>query len=232
MFKDITKTATAVATILFLSGSTYGQGAPLQITQTLDPPGTADLKSRSEVKKPLKSGSKKQQVVAPKAAPVDADLAARAAGVQIAPSGRSVKSASKHKGHGAKVTPRTKKVRGKTVSNNATPDTIEAVVPPASSLLTGDAAWAKLVGNSISGMYNGSFLVDAYLPDNTVKSKVNGEVQTGRWGIVDGKVCFQYPPETQATCYDVAVDGSEVTYTDSEGEASHFTLASGIPAGL
>lgn len=226
MFRSFAKAAAAAAAVFVLSAAAHAQGAPLQLSQALDPPGTADLKPQVESKKPVKSSAAKRHTAAPKAVPVDAGTAARAAGVKIAPASGSAKSANKAS-TGQKPT---KKTRGKKAAKAAAP--IEAVAPAAPSRLTGEAAWAKLVGNSVSGMYNGSWLVDAYLPDNTVKSKVNGEVQTGRWGFVEGKACFQYPPEAQATCYDVAIDGSDVTYTDTDGEVTHLTLASGIPANM
>lgn len=252
MSRFFTKTAVAVAAIL-LSAAAHGQGGPLQITQIMTPPGTADLKPQTEAKK-LAKPTAKRHAAAPKAVPVDADKAASAAGAKIAAAAKAAKPVAGTSnattivpGAKAKLTrkpaarpksdvshraiPPVKKVRGKKGAKSV-PPSIGAIVPPTPTHLTGDAAWAKLVGNSISGSYNGQFLTDAYLPDNTVKSRIGGEITTGRWGLVDGRICFQYQPEPQATCYAVAVDGDDVAYTDDEGEVFHFALAPGIPPGM
>jgi hypothetical protein len=229
------KTTVAVAAVMVLSASAYGQGAPLQITQAMDPPQAAASKPQvSDVAMP--AAKRTVRSTAPKAVPVDAAKAASAAGSKVAPKPAAAKPAAQSKDKLAHVAhkpmPAVKKVRGKKKSANASPAPIDAIAAPETSHLTGDAAWAKLVGNSITGMYNGGPLVDAYLPGNVVKTKSNDGVQTGRWGLVNGKACFQYEPEPQATCYDVAVDGSDVTYVDPDGESLHFTLTPGIPPGL
>lgn len=94
--------------------------------------------------------------------------------------------------------------------------------------LTGSAAWAKLVGNSVIGRYDGQNLVDGYLPDGTVKTKLGDAVQVGRWGLVDEKVCFQYA-EPEATCYGVEMDGSAVILTSPEGENILLSMTPGLP---
>lgn len=232
----IVKTTLAVAAAVMLSASAYGQGAPLQLSQIMDPPETPAPKSQAERSAGAPVPKRKVQNAAPKAVPVDAAKAASAAGTKPVPKVAAAKPAARGKDKVAhmdhKPIPPVKKLRGKKKDAKSAPAPIDVIAAPETARLTGDAAWAKLVGNSITGMYNGGLLVDAYLPGNIVKTKSNDGVQTGRWGLVNGKACFQYEPEPQATCYDVAVDGSDVTYVDPDGESLHFTLTPGIPPGL
>ena len=79
MFRSFAKAAAAAAAVFVLSAAAHAQGAPLQLSQALDPPGTADLKPQVESKKPVKSSAAKRHTAAPKAVPVDAGTAARAA---------------------------------------------------------------------------------------------------------------------------------------------------------
>lgn len=118
----------------------------------------------------------------------------------------------------------------KSKTKNAKSEPLPAFVDqPQRTKLTGSAAWAKLVGNSVSGMYDGKVLVDGYLPDGTVKSKLGDAVQTGRWGLVDEKICFQYE-EPEATCWSVEMVGSAVTLTSPEGENVLLSMAPGLPS--
>lgn len=102
--------------------------------------------------------------------------------------------------------------------------------PQDNAKLTGSAAWAKLIGNSVTGMYDGKPLVDAYLPDGTVKTKLGDTVQTGRWGLVDNKVCFSYQGDSESACWAIEIDGSAVTLTSPDGENVLLSMATGLPA--
>lgn len=230
------KRTVAIAAVM-LSASAYGQGAPLQLTQATDrAPAVAAPQPQAERNPAAPATKRDVRTAAPKAVPVDAAKAASAAGAKIAPKAAVGKPAVASKDKAEHVAHKPiaplKKSHGKKKAANSAPALIDAIAAPETNHLTGDAAWAKLVGNSISGIYNGGPLVDAYLPGNVVKTKTNDGVQTGRWGLVNGKACFQYEPEPQATCYDVAVDGNDVTYVDPDGESLHFTMTQGIPAGL
>jgi hypothetical protein len=231
------------------------QNAPVQLApaQTMDPPGTAELKPAAQpkavaAKGKAASGAKtapqktapQKTAAAPKAVPVDPAQAASAAGIEAAgaaaahaPKAKAKAKAKSADAVDAKPIPPVKKVKLKKGAKPSSTAPIEAIAPDAApARLTGEAAWAKMVGNSINGVYEGSAMIDAYLPDNTVKTKSRGETSVGRWGMVDGRACFQYAPEPQATCYEVALEGDQVTYTDESGEVLHFTLSPGIPSGM
>ncbi|MGY3582113.1 hypothetical protein ACVIGB_000964 [Bradyrhizobium sp. USDA 4341] len=172
--------------------------------------------------------------------PPASDVAKRAPKAKAAKSAASVKSSAapakgsaKHSKKKATITAAPLKPMKKSKAKTAKAEPLPAFVdqaPQDNAKLTGGAAWAKLVGNSLSGMYDGKMLVDAYMPDGTVKSKLGDTVQTGRWGLVDNKVCFQYAPEeTQATCYSIEMDGSAVTLTSPEGENILLSMGQGLP---
>jgi hypothetical protein len=117
----------------------------------------------------------------------------------------------------------------KTKSAKAEPLPAFVDQPQDNAKLTGSAAWAKLIGNSVTGMYDGKALVDAYLPDGTVKTKLGDTIQTGRWGLVDNKVCFSYEGAAESACWAIEVDGAAVTLTSPDGENVLLSMAAGLP---
>lgn len=238
MMRTFLMTAAAVA-IVAASPTlpALAQSAPQ--TQVMAPPGTpepapaAPAKPKAPAKAKVaatKPAVAKPAVAKPaqQAVPVDPAAAAGAAGIEAAAAAAA--KAKPADAVVAKPIPPAKKAKLKKGAAPAAP--IEATAPTQLGPLTGEAAWTKMVGNSINGMYDGSALIDAYLPDNVVKTRSRGETKIGRWGFVEGRACFQYEPEPQASCYEVALDGDQVTYTDETGEVLHFTLSQGIPPGM
>lgn len=102
--------------------------------------------------------------------------------------------------------------------------------PQETGRLSGSAAWDKLVGNSLIGRYEGQNIVDAYLPDGTVKTKLGDVVQVGRWGLVDDRICFQYPEDSEAACWSIEMQGSAVTLTGADGSNVLLSMTPGLPA--
>ncbi len=263
--------AALVAAAIALPAAAFAQAAAPAVGQTMDPPGTAELKAqlapapkaakpKAAKAKPVAKPTAAAQAAVPAiaapapalapaaaAAPVQSPAVAAgaaagaAAGKPVAvkkPKAKAAKTAAAKPADAVESKPIAppKKTKGKKGAKAAVaaPAPIDpaAIASPATGRLTGQAAWAKLVGNSINGMYNGSSLTEAYLPDNTVKTRNGGETTVGRWGFVDGRACFQYPAEQQASCYDVAIEGDEVAYTDEDGQVFHFTMNQGIPNGM
>jgi hypothetical protein len=48
---------------------------------------------------------------------------------------------------------------------------------------------------------------------------------TGTWFLREGRYCSVWPPSDRAACYDVAVDGAQVTFTGDGGDAVTGTYA-------
>jgi hypothetical protein len=96
------------------------------------------------------------------------------------------------------------------------PPTPPAQSAPAAEKLTGMAAWNVLVGNTVVGTVEGKELVDYYLSDGTVKSKVDNELVVGKWALEGDKICFTYPTEPKE-CYAMEVTGETATFTAPTG---------------
>ena len=171
----------------------------------------------------------------PDAKPKKAKAAKPAKAVPAAPGSDTAAKPQKAKAHAAKKTKISaaplkpiKKGKGKPV---AEPLPSFADQPQETGKLSGSSAWGKLVGNSLIGRYDGQNLVDAYLPDGTVKTKLGDAVQVGRWGLVDDRICFQYPDagDSEATCWSIEMQGSAVTLTGPDGNNVLLSMTPGLP---
>ena len=103
---------------------------------------------------------------------------------------------------------------------------------PAPQKLMGVAAWAQLVGNSITGQEDGKTLVEFYAADGTTKSMLGNEISTGKWVLVGETICFQYTDQKEMECYKLEVMGNTVTLTDPKGTGSRYEILKGNPKGL
>ncbi len=108
-----------------------------------------------------------------------------------------------------------------------------ASAPAAAARLTGAAAWATLIGNSVSGKNeDGDALTEYYLANGTVKQLVDDEVATGKWVLRGNDVCFEFPDDDDETCYKLVVDGNIATFTDEDGAGRRYTVEKGNPKKL
>ena len=92
--------------------------------------------------------------------------------------------------------------------------------------LTGMAAWAVLVGNTVVGKIEGKEFADYYLADGTVKSLVDSQLATGKWSLEGDKICFVYPDEPKE-CYAMEVVGEDATFTDNAGAGIRAKIMKG-----
>ena len=103
--------------------------------------------------------------------------------------------------------------------------------PAATAPLTGLAAWALLVGNTVVGKIDGKDYVDHYMADGTVKTMEGSALSTGKWSLEGPQVCFKYPRE-QRDCYTMEVVGKVVTFKGKDGAGLRFDILDGNPKNL
>ena len=93
------------------------------------------------------------------------------------------------------------------------------------------AAWALLLGNTITGKEDGKTVFEFYAPDGTAKNMTENEITTGKWALVGETVCFQYPDD-DTDCFKLEVSGNDVTFFDTKGTGVRYELLKGNPKGL
>ena len=101
--------------------------------------------------------------------------------------------------------------------------TATAQQPTVGQEMTGAAAWAKLVGNTVTGKVGGADYTDYYLADGSVKSLEDSKLSTGKWTLEGLNVCFA-PPRR---CYVIEVVGDVATFTPRTGEAYRVNILQG-----
>lgn len=106
------------------------------------------------------------------------------------------------------------------------PTTPAPTTPAATAPLTGVAAWAALVGNTVAGKIDGKDYVDYYMADGTVKTMEGSQLSTGKWSLEGLQVCFKYPRE-QRDCYTLEVVGKVVTFKGKDGAGLRFDILGG-----
>lgn len=95
--------------------------------------------------------------------------------------------------------------------------------PTAAQKMTGVAAWARLVGNTVTGKVGGADYTDYYLADGTVKSLEDSKLSTGKWTLEGLNVCFASPRR----CYAIEVVGDVATFTPRTGDAYRVNILQG-----
>jgi len=83
---------------------------------------------------------------------------------------------------------------------------------------------AALEGNTLSGgMADGAAYSEFYDADGTIKAAD----YTGHWGLVGDKMCFDYGEGVG--CWNVKIDGDQVTWMNGETAEGTGTIAEGNP---
>jgi hypothetical protein len=91
-----------------------------------------------------------------------------------------------------------------------------AAQPAPASKATGLAAWAMVVGNTLTAKIDGHDHAEYYMDDGTVKAMEGGSISKGKWALEGAKVCFTYPKEAKK-CYTITVEGDDATFAGAEG---------------
>jgi hypothetical protein len=91
-----------------------------------------------------------------------------------------------------------------------------AAAPAPAQKATGLAAWAMVVGNTLTAKIDGKDHAEYYMADGSVKAMEGGSISKGRWALEGLKVCFTYPKEPKR-CYAIEVDDKAATFTGADG---------------
>ncbi len=97
--------------------------------------------------------------------------------------------------------------------------------------LTGDAAWGRIVGNTVSGSTPDGPYVEFFAPDGALRLADGDGLAGGRWSLRDGKVCTRVDDEDEE-CRALAVDGTAGAFLDDAGHRYAFDILPGNPKGL
>ncbi|RYB02219.1 hypothetical protein D3272_22350 [Lichenibacterium ramalinae] len=96
--------------------------------------------------------------------------------------------------------------------------------PPA---LTGAAAWARLVGNTVSGTTPDGPYDEVFVPDGTL-AIVDGDGKAGgTWHWRDPTLCTRVDGEDDEECRTVSVTGTTGAFTDAAGSRYPFEIRQG-----
>ena len=98
-------------------------------------------------------------------------------------------------------------------------------LPARAAPVDGDTIRKALIGNTVQGemMLSGKY-AEFYDKDGNIQAADYG----GTWRIRDDKMCFKYGEEP-ATCYQVEIKGSEVTWLKDDQIDGTGTIVLGNP---
>ena len=98
----------------------------------------------------------------------------------------------------------------------------------AQDLASGDAIRAAIPGNTVQGSMTASgTYAEFYAPDGVIK----GADYTGTWAVEGDRMCFDYGDDP-ATCWNVRIAGSSVTWVTGATEEGTGTILPGNPNGF
>jgi hypothetical protein len=108
----------------------------------------------------------------------------------------------------------------------------QAPSPSAEGKVTGRAAIDKLIGNTMSGMAQGSPYFAFYDPNGTVRMQTGSDLQAGKWSIDEDNLCEEFPDDEDESCYHLELEGTSGVMTDEDGTAYKIEIIPGNPKKL
>lgn len=97
--------------------------------------------------------------------------------------------------------------------------------------LTGAAAWASVVGNTVTGTTPDGAYAELFSPDGTLTIVDNDGKAGGRWALKGDRICTQVVDEDEE-CRALEVRGPAGAFIDEGGTRYAFTILPGNPKGL
>ena len=98
-------------------------------------------------------------------------------------------------------------------------------------VLTGAAAWARVVGDTVTGTTPDGSYSEFFTPDGTF-TIVDGDGKAhGRWVLKGDRLCTQIDDEDEE-CRAVEIEGAAGAFIDEGGTRYPFTILPGDPKGL
>lgn len=97
--------------------------------------------------------------------------------------------------------------------------------------VTGDAAWGRVVGNTVAGSTPDGPYSEFFVPDGTLRIVDADGKAGGRWTWHDGRLCTAVDDEEEE-CRTLAVTGTTGAFIDDAGSRYPFGILPGNPKGL
>ncbi len=117
-------------------------------------------------------------------------------------------------------------IRGQVMEDEADTAAMGAVgAMEGDAVLGGEAIRAAISGNTVQGnMLDSGAYSEFYAADGTIK----GDGYTGAWAIEGDAMCFTYGEE-EATCWQVRLDGEQITWLQDGADLGDGTIVPGNP---
>lgn len=111
-----------------------------------------------------------------------------------------------------------------------------AAAPPAAAggdgkTLSGPEAALSLVGNTITGKFDGELIFEFYRKDGGTGLLSGGDTSKGKWSVEGEKICTKYPDEDKE-CFTITRAGDDVTLTTPKGKGYRLKVVAGNPKNL
>ncbi len=97
--------------------------------------------------------------------------------------------------------------------------------------LTGTAAWARVVGNTVTGTTPDGPYSELFAPDGDLTIVDSDGKAGGRWALKGDRLCTRVDDEDEE-CRAVDVQGPAGAFVDEGGTRYPFTILPGNPKGL
>ena len=93
------------------------------------------------------------------------------------------------------------------------------VVPVGVTLMSEQEIRANIIGNSVTGYWQGEEFYEYLAPDGTIRGLSAGRPYDGIWSISGTVLCWDYPSDGDG-CWTVSINGDQLTYYTKNGEIS------------
>lgn len=104
--------------------------------------------------------------------------------------------------------------------------------PAAGRTLSGAAAWAAIVGNTIDGRVAGREFSDYFDREGAVRHIDGNGSSAGTWALQGDRVCLDFPDDDERNCLTFEVTGTTGSALDDDGDPIRFTVVPGNSKGL
>ena len=110
-----------------------------------------------------------------------------------------------------------------------------AAPPPAAGgdgkALSGPEAALSLVGNTLTGKFDGELIFEFYRKDGTAGLLSGSDISKGKWSVEGEKICTKYPDEDKE-CFTITRTGDDVTLIGPKGKGYRLKVVAGNPKNL
>ena len=101
----------------------------------------------------------------------------------------------------------------------------------ADDALTGAAAWARVVGNTVTGTTPDGSYSELFAADGGLTIVDSDGKAGGRWELKGDRICTRVDDEEEE-CRSLEVQGAAGAFVDENGSRYAFTILPGNPKGL